>query len=320
MKERSLEIVLGILNIVLLVVCGGLFWGKDKNAPEILVMNGNMVYAEEAGTDDLFEGVTAFDKEDGELTDSVVIEKIVTNEAKETATITYGVADKSGNVGKATCTVDMIAEKNVIDTAEKSTGQGKGTVQESTSGDKSEEGESKEDTEADDKKIEENAETAGEESDNGSEEDTEPEDDNENEAEVESDETDAEEEDADSREEENTEERTQAARENDREVLPTAGEAGNVRQDVSSRQDPGRPSIVFKKQEVYTKAGKSPAWVNVIGGLYDDKDNYETLLKSLKINGEYDRNKVGMYEITVTVKDSDGNESNSYPMKIIVEE
>ena len=82
MKERSLGIVLGILNIVLLVVCGSLFWGKDKNAPEILVMNGNMVYAEEAGTDDLFEGVTAFDKEDGELTDSVVIEKIVTNEAK----------------------------------------------------------------------------------------------------------------------------------------------------------------------------------------------------------------------------------------------
>ena len=60
--------------------------------------------------------------------------------------------------------------------------------------------------------------------------------------------------------------------------------------------------------------------MQLIEGLYDDKDNYETLLKSLKVKGDYEKDKAGTYNVTVTVTDADGNESNAYPMKIVVEE
>ena len=316
MKERSLGIILGILNIVLLTVCGIFFLGKDQSAPKILLPKGSIVYAEEAGIDSLFEGVTAFDEEDGELTDSVVIEKIVTNEAKETATITYGVADSSGNVGKVTCTVDMIVE-DASEIAEEANTLEAGIEKDETSVDETEEDADSDNTEentgaeedANSESEEENAE-ADEDLNSESEEDAETDEESPEETEEDSDAVNEEEEMSDSQEEETTEE-------DKREALPTAGEAGNARQ--NSEQNSGRPSIVFKAQEIKAKAGSGPAWVNVIGSLDDDKDNYEVLFRTLKINGTYDKNTAGIYDVTVTVTDSDGNESDSYPMRIIVE-
>ena len=364
MKERSLGIILGILNIVLFMVCGFFFLGKDKNAPEILLPKASIVYAEEAGTDSLFEGVTAFDEEDGELTGSVVIEKIVTNDTKETATITYGVADSSGNVGKVTCTVDMVTEdvggiaegENIpeaeveedgtpTDEAEEkaaSEGQAEGAaalegLAENTDSDGEEENVGTDD-DANNESEEENAESNDDMNSDSEEGDAEAEADSENEEENagadddvnseseeenaesdgDSDEVNEAEGTADSQEEETTEE--EQAEEDNREALPTAGEAGNAGQNVSSGQSSGRPGIVFKDQEIKAKAGSGPAWVNVIGSLDDDKDNYGVLFKTLKIHGTYDKNTAGTYDVTVTVTDSDGNESDPYPMKIIVEE
>lgn len=316
MKERSLGIILGILNIVLLTVCGIFFFGKDKNAPEILLGEGSIVYAQEEGTDSLFEGVTAFDEEDGELTDSVVIEKIVTNEAKETATITYGVADSSGNVGKVTCTVDMIVEDGNSLEAEIEEDETSMDETEEDADSESEEESVETEEDADSESEEENAE-ADEDVNTESEEDAEVDEESpeETEAEEDFDAVNEEEETADSQEEETTEE---PAEEDKREALPTAGEAGNAGQ--NSEQNSGRPSIVFKDQEIKAKAGSGPAWVNVIGSLDDDKDNYEVLFRTLKVNGTYDKNTAGTYDVIVTVTDSDGNESDSYPMRIIVEE
>lgn len=281
MKERSLGIILGILNIVLLVVCGFFFWGKDKTAPEIFLPEASVVYAEENGEEELFAGVIAFDAEDGELTESIVIEKIVTDKEKATATITYGVADSSGNVGKATQTVEMVVTESndEEDTMEEVAREAEEDIEGSENEDDSSE-DTEEDAETSEENEEEDAETS----------------------------------------EENHEEQDDTEDDSVSEGLPTAGEARNAGRNVSSRQNSERPVIVLKTQEVTTKVGKGPAWVNVIGELSDDKDNYETLFKSLQIAGTYDRNKAGIYDVTITVKDSDGNESNSYPMKIIVEE
>lgn len=288
MKEKTLGIILTGLNTVLLVVCGILFLGKDKTSPEIFLSAGSVVYAEEAGEQELFKGVTAFDEEDGELTDQVVIEKIVTDREKETATITYGVADSAGNVAKATCTVEMIVEE-VVD-------------EEIVSDEGTEETEVHEEDVSGENSVEEEAEPEEE----GSEE-TEAESEEEG-----SEETETESEEAESEEEESEETEVEEESEDD------ATEEDTV-QTVSSNPNPGRPAIVFRSQEVKTKAGQPPAWINVIEGLHDDKDNYETLLKSLKINGNYDKEKAGTYSVTVTVTDGDGNESNAYPMKIVVE-
>ena len=280
MKERTYGIILGTVNIVLLVVCGVLFLGKDRNAPEIVLSNVDFVYAAEQGEAVLFEGVTAMDQEDGELTDSVVIEKIVTDVEKETATITYGVADSAGNVGKASCTVAMDVPEEAF-------------VPETSS-------------ETEEVAVDEETETS-------EEADEEQEDNGEEEAEEDS----APEEE--SAEDEDTQEGSEPEDEEDREALPSAGEAANNSQVINSRPNPGRPSIIFRAQEVTAKAGQTPAWVQVIEGLHDDKDDYETLLKSLQVKGTYEKDKVGTYDVTVTVTDADGNESNAYPMKIVVE-
>lgn len=311
MNEKTCGIVLGIVNIVLLVICGVFFLGKDKNAPEILLSNVSFVYAAETDEEILFQGVTAVDKEDGELTDAVVIEKIVTDTEKETATITYGVADSAGNVGKATCTVDMIVaevEENLtIEDSEEALDNGQSTGEDSMrtglEGDAS-----AEDTEAED--LEDDAaEESEEDADTNEAEEAENADSDEN----------TEDADAADNEDGDTEEESVDSKEQEAEALPTAGEASNRTQTVTSKQNPGRPTIVFRSQEVKVKAGQSPAWVNVIEGLHDDKDNYESLLKTLKVKGDYDKNKAGTYNITVTVTDGEGNESNAYPMKIVVE-
>ena len=299
MKNRTYGIILGILNIVLLVISGVFFLGKDKNAPEIFLPGSSLVYAEEAGTETLFRGVTAFDEEDGELTDEVVIEKIVPDRDKATATITYGVADSAGNVGKVTCTVEMLVE------------EAEGIVEEGTV---SEEGSEESEVLEEDASEENNAEseeTESEEEDAEFEdEESEEEDDDVNSEDGESEEDD--DVDSEDRESEETESEEEEESEDD------AAEEDTV-QTVSSNPNPGRPSIAFRSQEIKTKAGQSPAWVNVIEGLHDDIDNYESLLKTLKVKGDYDKDKAGTYSVTVTVTDGDGNESNAYPMKIVVE-
>lgn len=307
MNEKTCGIALGIVNVVLLIVCGIFFWGKDKTAPEIFVSDIGIVYAYEIDKEVLFQGVTAIDKEEGELTDSVVIEKIVTDVEKETATITYGVADSSGNVGKATCTIAMdVTEmedefwEEDVENAQESEDDSMITELEG--------GALAEDTEAED--LEEDADEESEEEEAEDNENVDSQGDSDENAEVS--------EDVDG-EDGDTEEESADSEEREGEALPTAGEAANRTQTVSSKQNPGRPSIAFRSQEIKTKAGQSPAWVNVIEGLHDDKDNYEALLKTIKVKGDYDKNKAGTYNVTVTVTDGDGNESNAYPMKIVVE-
>lgn len=290
MKERTYGIILGILNLVLLVACGILFLGQDRNAPEILLPQGGIVYAEEAGTEGLFEGVTAFDEEDGELTGSLVIEKIVTNEGKESATITYGVADRAGNVGKATCTVAMIAREEPELTEEEE--EDPEEVLEETGEDPEASSEEEESPEAEE---EAEARDDREETPDSSEEPEE--------------EASSEEEERSGEEEESTEARSAS----------TAGGNAARSQTVEAGPDTEKPTMTFQTREVKVKAGSTPAWVEVLEGLHDDKDDYGTLLKTLKIQGEYNKDKAGTYPVTLTVTDSDGNESNAYPLKIIVE-
>ena len=107
MKESSLGIIIGILNIILFAVCVVLFLGKDQSGPVITLEECNYVYEEDLPEDILLQGVTAYDEEDGDVTASVVIEKVVTDRRNGIAMITYGASDASGNVAKATRTLDM---------------------------------------------------------------------------------------------------------------------------------------------------------------------------------------------------------------------
>ena len=107
MKEKTLGFIVGGLNLILLTVCVVFFLGKDETAPVISIGDCNYVYEEDLPLELLYQGVTAYDQEDGDLTEQIVIEKVVTDRGKGSATITYGVCDSVGNVGKATRTLEM---------------------------------------------------------------------------------------------------------------------------------------------------------------------------------------------------------------------
>ena len=102
---------------------------------------------------------------------------------------------------------------------------------------------------------------------------------------------------------------TESEPENERVALPTAGEASNE----------GSPSIVFRNTKVKAQIGGTPAWVDAIEGLHDDKDDYVKLFESISVQGEYDKNTPGTYSVKITITDSDGNVSSAYPVEIVVE-
>ena len=224
MRERTIGMILGMLNLILIAVCLVLYLGKDCSAPEIVLQTVEYVYEEDLPERILLSGVSARDNKDGDISDRVVIEKIVTSISQKTATITYGVADQAGNVKRASRTLVMpVLEK--------------------------------------------------------------PE-------------------------------------------LPTAGEAGNGGSAVSEAVESvatetttdSRPAITFTGRELRVKAGETPVWESVMGEVTDDKDTKEMLLGTLEVKGEYDLQKAGEFYLTLSVTDSDGNVSNEYPMKLIVEE
>lgn len=107
MKEKTLGIILGGLNLILIAVCIVFYLGKDKTAPEITLGEVEYVYEEDLPEQILLEAVTAWDAESGDLTGQVVVEKVVMDKEYKTATITYGVADEVGNVSRASRTLEM---------------------------------------------------------------------------------------------------------------------------------------------------------------------------------------------------------------------
>lgn len=110
----------GLLGTVLVAVCVVLGIAivyvdarEDDAAPTITVSEEALTYQEGTGTNELLAGVKAEDKEDGDLTKEVFVEKIIPVEENK-AIVYYGVLDKSQNIGTATKEVEYIAsaEKN----------------------------------------------------------------------------------------------------------------------------------------------------------------------------------------------------------------
>ena len=288
MKIKGFTIVAIVLAIFLWG--GGMFFyqRRDTTAPEITINETELIYEDNMAEEELFLGVSAWDNKDGNLDGSIIIEKIVTDKEKETAVITYGVSDASGNVGKLNRQLTYLVRAVEEEAIPPITEVVENTVEEV---------------------VEEEAQQQAVEEEEAAEEDV-PE---ETEAEQQQDP----EEEASS-EESQEEEAAEEEQQQEAEPLPRAGEAAEgTRQRADQNQE--RPALTFKEGRVKTAKGMDPAWVNIIGSLTDDKDDYGTLFGTLRIHGEYDRNTVGNYAVTVTVKDSDGNESAPVPITIEVQ-
>ena len=88
------------LDVVLIVVCVLLYMRLDRISPEMAFQANDIVYTEQTGQAELLMGITAMDDCDGDVTQRIVIEKIVENREDESVVVFYAVSDKAGNVTK----------------------------------------------------------------------------------------------------------------------------------------------------------------------------------------------------------------------------
>ena len=285
MLEKKFVILFAVINLAAFI---GLFiwYVKADREPPVITVKEEIVYTKETNNEDILECASAWDEQDGDVSESLVIEKIIPNEELKTALVSCGALDKSGNITKHSFRIPC-------DTSVFSNEEGKVfelAVGEAVNmlGDTVGEAEAESDTTG--------TETEEETTEAASEEET------------------TEEESAEIGLEEDAEEQ---------EAAETVNEGEQSQQEQSVQPNPEqadtKPVLVFSAPEVKTSPGYNPAWVTVIAQLKDDTDSYEQLLKTLKIAGDFDNKTPGSYDVSVTVTDNEGNESAPRAMRIIVE-
>ena len=293
-------VVFTVLNIILIAACVVLLLGRDRKAPAISFSENDLIYYNGIDNEKLLQGVTAMDAKDGDVSDRIVVEKIVQNKNENRAVVYYAVTDLDGNAAKASRVFEAVKEstgnamKDIgmagfdgdMDEALSNEAEGmapaitgNGEVQEDAGDMQEEEGEDAQ------------AESFPSMSPSPSVSPT----------------PDAEEqrrkeqEEADRQAEEEQRQQEEARRKAEEEA---AAKAGN-------------PKIILKNTTVNTTAGQLPAWIDAIGSFQDDKDGYETLFRNLKAS-KYDVNAKGDHAVTLTTTDSDGNVSDSVSVTVHV--
>lgn len=103
MKKKHV-ILLAILVLTLVTFFGYravMAMVRDKRAPEISVPETALEITVGASDEELLQGITAKDNVDGDVSASLLVEKIGNVGADHSATVTYAAFDAAGNVAKA---------------------------------------------------------------------------------------------------------------------------------------------------------------------------------------------------------------------------
>lgn len=102
MSTKGLTIGFFIADAALIAVCAFFYLQMDRTAPVITLPDTEHTYTTGTDTDQLLEGVTAYDSHDGEqfnVTASLLIEK-VTETGNGEVIVTYAAMDSSNNVAE----------------------------------------------------------------------------------------------------------------------------------------------------------------------------------------------------------------------------
>lgn len=293
-------VVFTILNIILIAACVVLLLGRDRKAPVISFSENDLIYYSGIDDEKLLQGVTAMDAKDGDVSDRIVVEKIVQNKNENRAVVYYAVTDLDGNAAKASRVFEAVKEST--GNAMKDIGMAgfDGDMDEALSNE----------TEGMTPAITGNGEVQEDAGDMQEEE-----------------EEDAQEESSPSMspspsisptpdaEEQRRKEQEEADRQAEEEQRQQEEARRKAEEEAAAKA--GNPKIILKNTTVNTTAGQLPAWIDAIGSFQDDKDGYETLFKNLKAS-KYDVNAKGDHAVTLTTTDSDGNVSDPVTVTVHV--
>lgn len=347
-KERAVGIVIATVNAILIIVCAVLYLGMDRTEPRFEFQASNTIYREGMDISGFINGISVYDDEDGDITDRIVVEKLIENRAENSVIVFYAVSDKAGNVAKcsrefAAIFIEETENENSPDILsgrmpgyEGETEEGwlvqagfwndlgggrekevRADTEDSGSGEKTGE---EEDSASDGENEEKEGENrAAEEESGGRRQTSEEAADSEEKNNREEEDSQEEERTAADRETQRAAEQEESIHREEQEGIGESSDRGNRNMDEEGEtaEKSAPPVLTLQVSEVKTQAGIAPAWVQVIGTLTDDRDSYETLFRNLEIS-KYNVNEAGTYQVTVSTRDSDGNRSQAVPLTIIV--
>lgn len=289
MKSKSLLIGICALDVVLAALSVFLYMRQDRTVPVISFAESDnaVVYTEGMDTSLLLNGVIAMDEEDGDVSDTLLIEKI-SDTSRGDVIVTYAAMDGSNNVAKASRVFRAKKEYEAP------------VLQENGSTAAETESETESGTEADSSDEDGNEEDA-EDGQPGEPEDGQP-----NEPEG------GQPDEPEDRNAQNDPERDQARQQND-----VGAEQQQAEQPVANQA----PVLRLKGENYSVKAGtESFDWNECIRELSDDRDGRAELFANITMDGHVDFNTPGEYPVLIYTKDSDGAESEKSVMVVRVEE
>lgn len=106
MKARGITIAVCAADAALLALSIFLSMGQDRTAPVISFVQNELTYSDGMDESLLLEDVEAVDDRDGDVSDSLLIEKIAVT-TKGDVIVTYAAMDSSNNVAKASRVYQM---------------------------------------------------------------------------------------------------------------------------------------------------------------------------------------------------------------------
>lgn len=287
MKSKSLLIGICALDVVLAALSVFLYMRQDRTVPVISFAESDnaVVYTEGMDTSLLLNGVIVTDEEDGDVSDTLLIEKI-SDTSRGDVIVTYAAMDGSNNVAKASRV--FRAKKEYEAPVLQETGSTAAeTESETESG--TESVSSEEDGNEEDAENAENAEDGQPGEPEGGQSD-EPED----------------------RNAQNASERDQTRQQSD-----MGAEQQQAEQPVANQA----PVLRLKGENYSVKAGtESFDWNECIRELSDDRDGRAELFANIMMDGHVDFNTPGEYPVLIYTKDSDGAESEKSVVVVRVEE
>ncbi|MCI9663452.1 MAG: hypothetical protein HFI46_06190 [Lachnospiraceae bacterium] len=288
MKQgRVAGMVIAGINVILIIVCVVLYFRTDRIAPHFEFQALSVRYREGMDQSELLAGITARDNVDGDITDRVVIEKMIEDTQDGSVVVFYAVSDRAGNVAKTSRVFEAVFDDQSagrymeagIDAALQMEHM---TIDYERGKDGQDEGE----TEIMPSPSPLSSITPSPLSEPALDPTSTP-----------------------------ALDPTSAATP----LESTSGrEAVRPSEQPVPTANPAAPVLTLKTSEIRVRAGQGPAWVDIIETLTDDKDSYETLFRNLSVSS-YDRDRAGSYRVTVCTQDSDGNRSQSVPLTILVE-
>lgn len=109
-STKGLTIGFFAADVILAALCIFLYLGQDRTEPIITLPETKISYTSSITEEKLLEGITAYDREDGDVTSSLLIEKI-SETADGKVIVTYAAVDSANNVGEASRILDAGREK-----------------------------------------------------------------------------------------------------------------------------------------------------------------------------------------------------------------